>query len=245
LADDAVGPSERTLYNAITGALGIVAAVQHYGGLPRRASEHLNEADWPRVFDIILRLVPEFARRGRLGEYRNAVNTVLAAHGIVWDLGEDGRLVRVLPAEAANQMAATVGELADPQFQAARELLCLVSLRRGTLRLGTKFRRLPSPAQACEFDSIISLRFLPVVRRYTIGPNSARSRGGSKCVHLPVPISNLLTTFLSTVTKQRVCGSGWAAATSLARVSNCSTRRAIVRVSGASLPLQTSCPAAL
>ena len=31
LADDALGPSERTLYNAITGALGIVAAVQPYG----------------------------------------------------------------------------------------------------------------------------------------------------------------------------------------------------------------------
>jgi len=123
LADDAVGPSTRTLYNAITGALGIVAAVQPYGGLLRRASEHLNQADWPRVFDIILRLVPEFTRRGRLGEYRNAVNTVLAAHGIVWDLGEDARLVRILPAEAANQVAATVRELADPEFQAASELL--------------------------------------------------------------------------------------------------------------------------
>jgi hypothetical protein len=123
LADDAVGPSERTLYNAITGALGLVAAVQPYGGLPRRASEHLNQADWPRVFDIILRLVPEFTRPGRLAEYRNAVNTTLAAHGIVWDLGEDGRLVRVLPAEVANQVTATVRELADAQFQAARELL--------------------------------------------------------------------------------------------------------------------------
>jgi hypothetical protein len=123
LADDAVGPSERTLYNAITGALGIVAAVQPYGGLPRRASEHLNQADWPRVYDIILRLVPEFTQPGRLAEYRNAVNTTLAAHGIVWDLGDDGRLVRVLPAEVANQVAATVRELADAQFQAARELL--------------------------------------------------------------------------------------------------------------------------
>jgi hypothetical protein len=47
------------------------------------------------------------------------------------------------------------------------------------------------------------------------------------------------------VTKQSVCGSGTAAATSLARVSDCSTRRSILRVSGASLPLQTSCPAAL
>lgn len=45
--------------------------------------------------------------------------------------------------------------------------------------------------------------------------------------------------------KQKVCGSGWAAATSLVRVSSRSSRRAIVRVSGASLPQQTSRPAAL
>jgi hypothetical protein len=47
LTDDAGGPSERTLYNAITGALGIIGAVQPYGGLPRRASEHLNPANCP------------------------------------------------------------------------------------------------------------------------------------------------------------------------------------------------------
>jgi hypothetical protein len=55
----------------------------------------------------------------------------------------------------------------------------------------------------------------------------------------------VLTTFLSTEMKRSVWGSGWAAATSLARVSSCSSRRAIVRVSGASLPQQTSRPAAL
>jgi hypothetical protein len=75
--------------------------------------------------------------------------------------------------------------------------------------------------------------------------NSARSRGGSKCVHLPVAISNVLTTFLSVEMKQSVCGSGWAAATSLAWVSNCLSRCAIVRVSGASLPEQTSRPTPL
>jgi hypothetical protein len=53
---------------------------------------------------------------------------------------------------------------------------------------------------------------------------------------LQVAISNVLTTFLSTEMKRSVCGSGWAAATSLARVSSFSSLRAIVRVSGASLP---------
>jgi hypothetical protein len=44
--------------------------------------------------------------------------------------------------------------------------------------------------------------------------------------------------------KQSVCGSGRAAVTSLARVSNCSSRRLIVRVNGVSLPWQTSRPTA-
>ena len=74
-----------------------------------------------------------------------------------------------------------------------------------------------------------------VAGRYTIGPNSARSRGGSKCVHLPVPISYVLCTLWSTETKQSVCGSGRAAATSLARVSSRSRRRGILRVNAALL----------
>ena len=45
--------------------------------------------------------------------------------------------------------------------------------------------------------------------------------------------------------KQMVCGVGRAAATSLARVSSRLSRRVIARVSGASLPWQTSRPAAL
>jgi hypothetical protein len=85
----------------------------------------------------------------------------------------------------------------------------------------------------------VSVEYRKVVSvgcRYTIGPDSARSPGGSKCVHLQLAISNVLTTFLSTEMKESVCGSGLAAATSLARASSCSSRRAIVRVSGDSLP---------
>jgi hypothetical protein len=118
-----MGPSERTLYDAVTGSLGIIAAVAPYGGLRRRASEHLIQADWPRVFDIVLRLVPEFAQRGRMAEYRQAVNSILGAHGMVWDLDENGRLIRVLPEIAAHHVTSAIRELSDQEFQAARELL--------------------------------------------------------------------------------------------------------------------------
>jgi hypothetical protein len=51
------------------------------------------------------------------------VNTILAAHGLVWDLDENGRLIRVLPDNASDQVTSAVQELASQQFQAARELL--------------------------------------------------------------------------------------------------------------------------
>ena len=123
LADDGMGPSERTLYSAVIGTLGILGAVQPYGGLVRRASENLCEAPWPRVFDVILRLVPEFQRPGRLDEYRRTVNGIFAAHGVIWDLDGSGRLIRVLPEDAERQVTSSIQELGDPQFQAARELL--------------------------------------------------------------------------------------------------------------------------
>jgi hypothetical protein len=124
LADDTgLGPTERTLYNAVTGCLGVIAGVNPYGTLCRRASEHLRDADWPRVYDVILRLVTEFERSRRLGEYRRAVNRILSAYGIVWDVDETGRLVRVLPAIAEEQVTTAIPALSDPQFESARNLL--------------------------------------------------------------------------------------------------------------------------
>jgi hypothetical protein len=117
------GPSERALYSAVTGCLGVIAAVNPYGNLCRRASEHLCNAEWPRVYDVVLRLVNEFEREGRLPEYQQTVNRILAAYGIVWDLDENGRLARVLPAAAVTQVAIAVQDLRDPQYQSALELL--------------------------------------------------------------------------------------------------------------------------
>jgi hypothetical protein len=124
LADDTrgIGPSEGLIYATVMGCLGIVEAVNPYGGRCRRASERLRQADWPRVYDVILRLATEFINRDRLLEFRQAVNPVLAAHGVVWDIDEHGKLVRVLPAPAVAQVAAAIQELSDPQLQAAREL---------------------------------------------------------------------------------------------------------------------------
>jgi hypothetical protein len=122
LADN-TGPSERTLYNAVTGALGVIAAVNPYGTLSRRAAEHLRDADWPRVYDIILRLVREFERVGRFDEYRQVVDRILSAYGVAWEISQTGTLTRGLPEAAVAQIASAFQELATPGFEAARDLL--------------------------------------------------------------------------------------------------------------------------
>jgi hypothetical protein len=117
-----IGPTEREIYNDITGCLGVQAAVNPYGGLCARASRHLCEAEWPRTFDVLLRLAPEFANRERLEEFRQAVNRVLAAYGSVWEIDLQGNLARVLPMQAEAQIEALTLELAAAEFQAARDL---------------------------------------------------------------------------------------------------------------------------
>jgi hypothetical protein len=50
------------------------------------------------------------------------VNRILAAHGVVWELGADGHLHRVVPAPVAEQVEAVMAELNQPQFEPARLL---------------------------------------------------------------------------------------------------------------------------
>lgn len=117
-----VGPTECEIYDAVMGTLGLVEAVQPYGGLTRRAAQRLCEAEWPRVYDVIVQLGHPFSARGRLTELQAAVNPVLAGHGVVWDLDDSGSLVRALPVPAVESISAAIQELSDPEYQAALQL---------------------------------------------------------------------------------------------------------------------------
>jgi hypothetical protein len=55
--------------------------------------------------------------------YREAVNRVLAAHGAAWELSEDGRIRRVMPAAAQAQIQAAIAELGAPNFAPALALV--------------------------------------------------------------------------------------------------------------------------
>ena len=93
-----------------------------YGGYRYAVGRDLSRVDWNRVYDLIVRLVPEFRNAGLYDTYREGVNRVLAGHGIVWELTEDGKLQRVLPTSAQIQIQEAIQELNDSRFSAAAQL---------------------------------------------------------------------------------------------------------------------------
>jgi hypothetical protein len=88
---------------------------QSYGGFRYAVSRDIGKAPWQRVYDLIIRLraeLPQFP-----AEYRMVVNRLLAGYRIAWDLGEDGRLHRVLPPAAQTQVEAAVYNMANNHFR--------------------------------------------------------------------------------------------------------------------------------
>lgn len=90
---------EARLHKIITQSLGFAASGQPYGGFRYAAGRDINKAEWPRVYDLICRLWAELPGVLR-PDYRTGVNRILAGYRVVWDLGEDGQLHRVLPVES-------------------------------------------------------------------------------------------------------------------------------------------------
>jgi hypothetical protein len=119
--DGRVG-ADRNLYLIIEQSLGFEAAGNPQAGRRQRIGRDVRLAEWHRVYDLITRLWPEFRRIGFQGVYRENVNRILAAHGVVWDLQDDGHLHRVVPAPVQAQIEAAIAELNQPHFEPARIL---------------------------------------------------------------------------------------------------------------------------
>lgn len=117
------GLEEVQIHRVITLSIGEKPSGQPYGGYRYAASRDLGRADWVRVYDLIPRLGHEFRRVGRFDQFRVAVNRILAANRVVWDLAADGTLTRTLPQEAATSLSRVMAELNKPQFEPARRLL--------------------------------------------------------------------------------------------------------------------------
>jgi hypothetical protein len=114
--------SDERMQRVISQSLGEKASGEPYGGFRYAAGRDVQKADWPRVYDLISRLWPEFHNAGASEDYRLGVNRILSAYRVVWDLDDQGRLYRVLPAAAQAQMDAAIAELAAQRFAPALAL---------------------------------------------------------------------------------------------------------------------------
>lgn len=113
------GVVDDRVYHIICQHCGRMGSANPYGGFRRGASRVIDDVGWPRIYDLIVRLWPEFVQSGQVNEYREGVNHILAGNGVAWDLGEDCRLHRVLPEAAQAQVQAAIAELSDPRYAPA------------------------------------------------------------------------------------------------------------------------------
>ena len=114
---------EAHFYRLMTQNIGAYVAENPYGGYRYAIGRDLLKAEWVRVYDLLPRLADEFRRVGLFDQFRSNLNRILAGNGIVWDLDEEGRLVRNLPEGAGRSVRVAMSELSRPEFKAAHKLL--------------------------------------------------------------------------------------------------------------------------
>jgi hypothetical protein len=123
LANDSNGQVQpRAIYEATGLMLRAELAANPYGGYPARVLRDIGGADWWRVYDWISRLWQEFERAGLADQFREGLNVVLAAHGIVWELDDAGHWQRILAEPLRRQVAVGIAALAADEFAPALEL---------------------------------------------------------------------------------------------------------------------------
>jgi hypothetical protein len=110
------------IYRATAQSLGIEASGMPYSGFRYATGRDIRGVEWPRVYDLIVRLWPDFDRHALGRQYRDGINRILAAHMSAWELDEEGKLRRVLPVDAVQQVGAAFQELQAERFAPALEL---------------------------------------------------------------------------------------------------------------------------
>jgi hypothetical protein len=118
-ADNRNRVTDWQLYQVLKQSMGLAMAPDNPMAGPRNgAARQIRDLPWQRVYDLICRWRTEFPSDLQ-HEYLQRVNVLLSAYRIVWDLGIDGQLHRVLPPAAHSQVEAAFRELSQPRFAAA------------------------------------------------------------------------------------------------------------------------------
>ena len=111
--------TDTRLYRVLKQSMGLAMAPDTpMNGFRNGAARQVRDLPWQRVYDLICRWWREFPPELQ-GEYIRGVNVLLSSYRVVWDLGEDGQLHRVLPSVAHSQVDAAFRELNHPRFTAA------------------------------------------------------------------------------------------------------------------------------
>ena len=107
------------VYQAACHSLGFDTQSFVPGGYRPASIRNVTKVEWPRVYDLIARLWPDYERQGLGRSYEEGVNRILAGYNTAWELDDDGKIRRVLPEEAASLVKGTFAELERANLSAA------------------------------------------------------------------------------------------------------------------------------
>jgi len=114
--------TEAHLYYGTEQMLGQQAAGNPIAGWRQRLGRDLAQSEWSRIYDVICWMWQRFQDVGVQELFRQNINHVLAAYGVVWEIGQDGNMHRILPIAAQAQVVAALAELGDARYAPARAL---------------------------------------------------------------------------------------------------------------------------
>ena len=110
-----------TVYRAAALSLGVLPVGEPYrGGFERALGREIGRAEWPQVYDLMVRLWPDFEAAGCGADYRDGVRAILSAHAIAWDMDDRGQLHRVMHPVAQARVDAALAVLSEDRFDDAR-----------------------------------------------------------------------------------------------------------------------------
>ena len=104
------------IHQAATQSLGMQAAAQPYGGFRYALGRDIERAEWPRVYDLMVRLWPNFSAADCAEDYVGGVRRILAGSAIAWDMDADGQLRRVMHPVAQAHVDAASELLSEDRF---------------------------------------------------------------------------------------------------------------------------------
>ena len=105
-----------TIHRAATQSLGMRVSAQPYGGFRYALGRDIDRAEWHRVYDLMVRLWPNFSTADCAGDYVDGVRRILAGYGIAWDMDDDGQLHRVIHSVAQASVDAALRILSEDRF---------------------------------------------------------------------------------------------------------------------------------